>query len=67
MDLLVILRLREMLVDIFDGDEGSYKVIPVANISQPGFFDRITCSSMKVSHRALDAWQFINIVDGICG
>ena len=65
MGLLGLLRFREMLVDVLDGDEGPCKVVPLANYSEPGFFGWKTCSSMKVTYLLLDAGQFVDVVDGV--
>ena len=65
MALLSLIRLREMLVDVLDGDEGPCKVVPLANSSEPGFFGWKTCSSMKVMYRLLNAGQFVDVVDGV--
>ena len=55
-----------MLVYVFYGDEGLCRVVPVVNTSQPSFFGRKICSSMKVLHHPLDDWQFVDVVDDIC-
>ena len=65
MELLDIIRLREMLVDILDGGEGTCKVPPLANYLEPGFFGWKTCISMKVMHQPLDAGKFVDVIDGV--
>ena len=65
MALLGILGLREMLIDVLDGDEGPCKVVSLVNSSEPGFFGWKTCSFMKVTYRPLNDGQFVDVVDGV--
>ena len=52
---LCLLRLREILVHVGDGDERPGKIVPILDAFEPSGFCRETCSGVEIPDCALYA------------
>ena len=62
---LGLLRLGKVFVDILDGDERPGEEVTGADDRQPGGFGGETDGAMQVSEGARDAWELVDVVDGL--
>ena len=60
-----LLQLGEVFVDILDGDERPGEEVAVTDGRQPGGFGGNTDGALEVSDGAPDAWELVDIVNGL--